>query len=104
MATIKAPVKGYTGRVVGVAFSDGVGETEDAAALAYFRRHGYTVEDTEKTAEVPEGAPSGEWKVDQLKAYAEQHEIDLGKASKKDEIVAAIEAAAKQSEGSTPAE
>ncbi|WP_024356686.1 hypothetical protein [Leucobacter chironomi] len=37
-------------------------------------------------------APSKSWKVDALKAYATEHGIDLGAASKKDDILAAIEA------------
>lgn len=49
MATITAPVKGFTGVVVGVAFADGKGETDDESAVSYFHRHGYTVE-TEKPA------------------------------------------------------
>lgn len=48
MAKITTPVKGYTGDVVGVSFTDGVGETSDPALLAYFARHGYTVEDEAK--------------------------------------------------------
>lgn len=43
MATIESPVEGYDGTVVGVEFKDGKAETSDPAALAYFRRHGYTV-------------------------------------------------------------
>lgn len=39
---------------------------------------------------IPEGAPAGDWKVDQLKAYAERESIDLGTATKKDEIVAVL--------------
>lgn len=39
-----APVATFTGTVVGVTFSEGVGETSDANALAYFTRHGYTVD------------------------------------------------------------
>lgn len=102
MAKITTPVKGFTGKVVGVTFADGVGETDDEAAVSYFRRHGYGVEVTEKAVEIPDGKPTTEWKVDQLKAYAEQHKVDLGKASKKDEIVAAIEAA--NAAGENPAE
>ena len=94
MAKIHTPVKGFTGSVVGVTFADGVGETDEPAKLAYFHRHGYTVEEkTAKTVEIPEGAPSEEWKVDQLKAYAEKHDLDLGSAKTKPEMVAAIKAA-----------
>ena len=41
MAKFKTPVEGFTGVVAGVTFKDGVGETDDAAAIAYFDRHGY---------------------------------------------------------------
>lgn len=94
MAKITTPVKGFTGTVVGVTFSDGQGETENEAALAYFARHGYTVESTEKAVEIPEGAPSTDWTGAQLKAYAEKHEVDLGSAKTKPELVKAIEDAA----------
>ena len=40
-----------------------------------------------------ESVPSKSWKVDALNEYAEEHGIDLGSASKKDEILAAITAA-----------
>lgn len=90
---IHTPVKGFTGTVAGVTFADGTGETNDEGAIAYFERHGYTIDD--EPPAFPEGDPTDAWKVDQLKAYAAAHGIDLGAASKKDEIVAAI-AAAKQ--------
>ena len=35
--------------------------------------------------------PDKSWKVDELKAYAEENSVDLGDATKKDDIVAAIE-------------
>ncbi|WP_180279577.1 hypothetical protein [Rhodococcus qingshengii] len=50
MATVKTPVEGYNGKVAGVNFVDGVGETDDANALAYFTRHGYKVSETVKRA------------------------------------------------------
>lgn len=40
---VTTPVEGFTGTVAGVSFADGVGETDDANALNYFRRHGYGV-------------------------------------------------------------
>lgn len=41
---VTTPVEGFSGIVAGVEFADGVGETDDVGALAYFRRHGYEVE------------------------------------------------------------
>ncbi|MCH5645158.1 hypothetical protein [Gordonia sp. ABSL49_1] len=47
----------------------------------------------EHAVEVPEGDPNESWKVDELKAYAAEHTIDLGDATKKADILAAIELA-----------
>jgi hypothetical protein len=58
MAKITTPTPGFTGQVVGVAFVDGVGQTDSEGALAYFARHGYGVQD-EATVEV-EGIEPGE--------------------------------------------
>ena len=46
MATVTAPAPGFTGTRAGVSFRDGRGEVDgdDAAALAYFARHGYAIE------------------------------------------------------------
>lgn len=46
--------------------------------------------------EIPEGDPTESWTGKQLKAYAIKHEINLGKAKSKPDMIAAI-AAAKQS-------
>jgi hypothetical protein len=47
------------------------------------------------TAEAAQGEPIGTpdktWKNDDLKAYAAEHSIDLGDASKKEDYLAAIE-------------
>jgi len=40
---VTAPVKGVNATVAGVLLADSVGETDSEAAVAYFRRHGYTV-------------------------------------------------------------
>lgn len=40
--------------------------------------------------EIPDGPPTTSWKIPQLKAYADEHEIDLGAAKKKDEILAVL--------------
>lgn len=52
----------------------------------------FTTDPTQPSSEL-EGLPSDSWKVADLKAYAEDHSIDLGDATKKDDIVAAIAAA-----------
>jgi hypothetical protein len=53
--TINTPVDKFNGTVAGVAFKDGVGETANPVAIAYFRRHGYTVDG--ETPEQPEPTP-----------------------------------------------
>ena len=42
------------------------------------------------TASYPEGEPSTDWKVDELKAYAADNDIDLDGASRKADMVAVI--------------
>jgi hypothetical protein len=53
MARVEAPAGAFDGVVAGVTFKEGVASTDDANALAYFRRHGYTV-DGELTSTVEE--------------------------------------------------
>ncbi|MGZ9829952.1 hypothetical protein ACXYTP_23850 [Tsukamurella ocularis] len=64
-AVVKTPVKGYNGIVAGVTFTDGVGETDNAAALAYFKSQGYDVsakkdDDAEAKAKADEAKASQE--------------------------------------------
>lgn len=75
MASIKSPVEGFTGIVIGVSFKDGVGEADNEGALNYFRRHGYTVkaeEDRGEPHEYKQGdeAPAGNASTDEWKAWA----------------------------------
>jgi hypothetical protein len=94
--TIKSPVESFTGLVVGVHFVDGVGKTDNEAAIAYFERQGYGVGDEpaeqpgNPDAKYPLGDPSDKWKKDELLAYAGDHKIDIGEAKTKDEIWGAI--------------
>lgn len=53
---VHTPVEGFTGIVVGVSFHDGVGETDDAAALGYFQSAGYAIDDEAATVP-PAGTP-----------------------------------------------
>lgn len=50
MATVIAPVAGYTGTVGRVRFLDGAGHTDDIKALRYFQRAGYTITDNGHTS------------------------------------------------------
>ncbi len=46
MTIVTAPAPGFTGTRAGVSFRDGRGEVDadNAAALAYFARHGYALD------------------------------------------------------------
>lgn len=60
---VTTPVAGFTGEVAGVAFVDGVGETTDDRALAYFARRGFTIDAPgakAKPAETPLQEPDTE--------------------------------------------
>lgn len=50
-------------------------------------------EPEEKTVEIPDGDPSGEWTVAQLEAYAAREDIDIKSAKNKDDKLTAIQAA-----------
>ncbi|QNA93257.1 MULTISPECIES: hypothetical protein [unclassified Microbacterium] len=93
--TIKTPVEGFDGIVVGVAFSNGVGHTDDESAISYFERHGYEVAghvDEDADREYPLGDPSDKWTVKQLLAYAKDRGITIESDVKtKDQIWAAIQ-------------
>ncbi len=89
---IESPVKGFSGLVAGVHFVDGKGSTDSESAIAYFERQGYTVSGAKPEERgYPAGDPSDKWKVEELKAYAAERNIDLGEAKKKDEIWAALQ-------------
>lgn len=60
-------------------------ETDDAAMAERFRAQGCRVDEVE--------IPLDKMNVQQLKKYAKEHDIDIGEASTKDAILAAIEAA-----------
>lgn len=53
MAKIYAPNKQYTGISAGVPLAAGVGECDNPTRLAWFREHGYTVEEPTPPAETP---------------------------------------------------
>nr|DAN20390.1 MAG TPA: Caspase [Caudoviricetes sp.] len=57
MAVIKSPNQEYTGTSAGVAFVNGVGNTDNENLIEWFRDHGYEVEeDTEDTEDTEEKA------------------------------------------------
>lgn len=91
---IQAPHKGYAGVVGGVQFVDGKAETDDPNLISYFRRHGYEVVDGSSDKPLDKRTKA------ELEAYAAEHSIDLGDASKKADVLAVIAAA----EANKPAE
>lgn len=98
--TVRTPTPRFSGTVAGVIFQDGVGETSDPRALAYFHRHGYTVEQpTPEAPPFPAGDPVEAWKVDELRAWAKANNITLGEAKNKPDILAAIAAAGTPPQG-----
>lgn len=68
----------------------------DAVAESYVSQ-GWVVPGSPAPAE-PDSAPSKSWKVDELKAYAGEHGIDLGGATNKADILSVIEAAGSSEE------
>lgn len=86
MATVRTPAEGFTGTVVGVTFVDGVADTDDDVALAYFRRRGYDVEESQDFD--LSKANKGD-----LIAYATEHGIDVDPKANKGDILESIRAA-----------
>lgn len=105
---ITAPVADFDGKVVGVVFTNGCGETEDPAALAYFGRQGYTIGET-ATAAKPSGTAQGAvsedgleaLKSDELKAIAK--DLGVSGSGKKPEIIARIREARAKAKPAEPA-
>lgn len=101
MPKVKSPNKHYNGVSVGVAFVNGVAETNDPVALEYFAEHGYEFD--------PEEAPKADKPLDkytkpELEAVAAEEGIDLSEAANNAERVAAIVAARQASQPDAPAE
>lgn len=103
MAKIIAPNSKFNGKRAGIAFVDGVAHTDDEGAARYFAKHGYKVEGKPKKAPRTQSAPKvhdeatdpfAAFTVEQLRTYAADNGIDLGDATKKDDIKAAILAGA----------
>lgn len=75
----------------GVQFAHGEAVIENARMASWFQEHdGYAVE---VISENTSASPFSGMKVDELKAYAAEHNIDLGEATKKDDIISVISAA-----------
>jgi hypothetical protein len=92
MAKIHAPNKQYTGVSASVAFAQGVGETTDPYLIEWFRSHGYEVE------EDPEENEFKGKTIEELKAYALEHSIDIGNSTSISGITKKIQDALKAGE------
>ena len=87
MAKILAPNKSYTGISAGVAFSNGVGETEGKSLIEWFYSHGYEIEEKnndEKQASLEE------MKKEDLVKLATELEVDFTSKNTKDELIELI--------------
>lgn len=99
MAKIIAPNKSYTGISASVAFCNGEGKADNPHLIEWFRKNGYkVVEDTvELGSEVDEdNSQLKNMNEDELKLYAEEKGIDLGKATSKEGILTKIKEAEKK--------
>jgi hypothetical protein len=109
MAKIYAPNKQYSGISASVAFIKGVGETDNPTLLEWFRSHGYVVEEEEEEEEENKQDPPidppkipGKFDgmdADQLKAYAKEHNIEIGNSTSVNGILTKIKDAEKKLEG-----
>lgn len=71
----------------GVQFANGQAVINECPLVNWYKEHaGYVVEEED---------PFASMKVEELKAYAAEKEIDLGEATKRADILAIIKAAAK---------
>mgnify|MGYP002672866939 CR=1 FL=1 len=75
----------------GVQFAHGEAIIESARMASWFQEHeGYSVEEVTKNTN---DSRFSDMKVDELKAYAAEHNIDLGEATKKEDIISVISSA-----------
>ena len=100
MAKIVAPNKSYTGVSASVAFCNGEGNTNNPVLIDWFRKHGYEViqDVAEEGLKIPPPGEEGEKQlsemgIEELKAYAEEKGIDIGKATSQAGILEKIKEA-----------
>lgn len=94
---IQTPVEGFTGVVAGVNFANGVGDTDDPAALEYFARQGYDItphcppgHGDGGTASAPADGDASKGLSPKQKLQAEAAALGLDTEGTKDEIAARI--------------
>lgn len=85
MAKIIAPNKSYTGISASVAFTNGIGETEDKSLIEWFHSHGYKIEKEDKNPISLE-----DMKKEDLVKLATELEIDFTSKNTKDELIELI--------------
>lgn len=74
------------GSPVGVPLSAG----DDVPVGAVVGDHVLDPDTVEPEQSYPEGEPASDWKIPELKAWAKDHQVDLGGVKVKDEILAAL--------------
>lgn len=92
MVKVLSPNKSYTGVSASVAFSKGIGETEDANLIVWFKEHGYKVIEEDVEAKATQKNLE-EMTVEELVAYADKKQIDIGKATSQSGIIEKIKEA-----------
>lgn len=88
MAKILSPNKSYTGVSASVAFCNGIGTTDNPELIDWFKKHKYQVVEEEKKDKTLD-----EMSVEELVSYANEHSIDIGKATSQAGIIEKIKAA-----------
>lgn len=92
MPKIYAPVKAFTGIRAGVAFNEGVGETDDPNLIIWFEARGYKVEAKEGPATTPESKPLAKMTKAELLELAAKIGCEVEGSVKNADIIKAIEA------------
>lgn len=91
MAIIKSPNKSYTGLSASVAFTNGVGKTEDKRLIEWFYSHGYEIQEEEKPKD-NETISLKEMNKDDLVKLAVELNVEFTSKNTKDELIALIKA------------
>lgn len=97
MAKILCPNKQYSGISASVTFVNGVGETKNKNLIAWFKTKGYKVEEADQD---PKGSGEEvkleEMTAEEMKTYAEENGINIGKATSQEGILKKIQEAAEE--------
>jgi len=85
-----APITARVGDVVDLPDEYAAGLLAGGLAALVSQEEPVGDDDTSTDQPFPDGDPSGEWTAKQLKAWAKAHDVDLGGATRKDDILAAL--------------